>query len=171
MPPLLTWIGRHALFLTFLGSSLILASAFAYEAITGLQPCHLCWIQRWLFAGLALISFLAWCLPAQWLRRLLALPFVLLALSGIGVALRHLYIKLNPHTVSCGMDVETLLDFLPLREAIQEMLLGSADCAQVANFLGLPLPSWTLSGYLLLGGLGLYGLLARRSRRSASQLL
>lgn len=166
---LLYGLQRHALLFTFLGSSSIVLAAFAYQAVTGLQPCHLCWIQRGLFMALAVISLIAW-MCHRWMNSFIRLSLAGLlavcALTGLGVAVRHLYIKLNPHTVSCGMDVQTLLDFLPLFEALQEMLLGSADCAQSAPFLGLPLPSWTFSGYLVLGLLGLYGLVTDSVQRA-----
>lgn len=147
---------RRGLLLVLIGSLLILAAAFAYEKITGLLPCPLCWLQRGVFIGFAALSLVGLLLqgfkPVRWL---LIAAFVLLTLAGIGIALRHLYIKLNPQSVGCGLDVDTLLSFFPLRDALTQMLLGSSDCAQAADFLGLPLPSWSLTGYLLLGSLAL----------------
>jgi protein dithiol:quinone oxidoreductase len=157
---LLVLIQRHGLLLTLIGALLIIAAAFAYEKITGLLPCPLCWLQRWVFVGFAALSLCGLLLQRfRLVRWLLAAMFALLTLGGGGIALRHLYIKLNPQSVSCGMDVQTLLDFFPLTEALGHMLRGSADCAQVADFLGLPLPSWSLTGYLLLGSLAIYSLL------------
>ncbi len=154
-----TFIVRHGLLLTLLGALGTVMAAYLYEQITGLLPCPLCWVQRWVFiafAGLSLVALAAsrW----RWLHWPLILLYAALTALGSGVALRHLYIKLNPQTVSCGMDVEMLLDFFPLKEAITHMLLGSSDCAQQADFLGLPLPSWSLTGYLLLGTLAIYSL-------------
>jgi disulfide bond formation protein DsbB len=158
-----TRLSRHGILLTLLGSLGILAAAFAYEAITGLLPCPLCWLQRGVFAGLAGLSLIAFFLQKyQWMRWPLTALYLLISVTGIGVALRHLYIKMNPETVSCGLDVQTLLDFFPLQEAITQMLIGSADCAQQADFLGLPLPTWSLTGYLLLGGLAIYSLISTR---------
>ncbi|SFX56343.1 disulfide bond formation protein DsbB [Marinospirillum alkaliphilum DSM 21637] len=156
---------RHGLLLTLIGSLVIVAAAFAYEKITGLLPCHLCWLQRWVFIGFAALSLCGLALQRfRLVRWLLALVFALLILVGSGIALRHLYIKLNPQTVSCGMDVQTLLDFFPLWEAVSHMLIGSSDCAQAADFLGLPLPTWSLTGYLLLGSLAIYSLLSRKTQ-------
>jgi disulfide bond formation protein DsbB len=156
-------IQRRGLLLVLIGSLLILAAAFAYEKITGLMPCPLCWLQRGVFVGFAALSLVGLLLQRfKMVRWLLAAAFILLTLSGMGVALRHLYIKLNPQSVSCGLDVDTLLSFFPLRDALTQMLIGSSDCAQAADFLGLPLPSWSLTGYLLLGSLAIYSLLVRR---------
>ncbi|WP_404415480.1 disulfide bond formation protein B [Marinospirillum sp.] len=159
----LALLSRHGILLTLIGSLGIVLAALAYEQVTGLLPCHLCWLQRGVFIGLAALSLIALLLQKY---RLLLWPlvalFALFSITGIGVALRHLYIKMNPETVSCGMDVETLLDFFPLQEAITQMLIGSSDCAQQADFLGLPLPSWSLAGYLLLGSLAIYSLLSSR---------
>ncbi|SFC30344.1 disulfide bond formation protein DsbB [Marinospirillum celere] len=160
-----TLLVRHGLLLVCAGALTIVALAFLYEQLTGIQPCPLCWLQRWIFIGFAALSLLALVLGRlPGLRWLFIAAFALLTLTGIGIALRHLYIKLNPQSVSCGMDVETLLDFFPLREALTQMLAGSADCAQQADFLGLPLPSWSLSGYLLLGSLAILALWANKKR-------
>ncbi len=149
--------------LTLLGSSFILLAALAYEKITGLMPCPLCWLQRGVFVGFFLLSLTALLLSRFTLIRwLLVIAFVLVTATGIGVALRHLYIKLNPQSVSCGMDVETLLNFFPVQEAVTQMLMGSSDCAQAANLMGLPLPAWSLTGYLLLGSLAVYSLVKVR---------
>lgn len=154
-------LSRHGLLLAFIGSVSTVFAALAYERITGLVPCHLCWLQRWVFIGLAALSLVALLLQRfQRARWPLVALFALFSITGMGIALRHLYIKMSPASVSCGMDVEMLLDFFPLQEAITHMLIGSADCAQQANFLGLPLPTWSLTGYLLLGGLAIFSLLS-----------
>lgn len=149
--------------LTLLGSAFILLAALAYEKVTGLMPCPLCWLQRGVFVGFFLLSLIAHLLSRFTLIRwLLLIAFVLMTATGIGIALRHLYIKLNPQSVSCGMDVETLLNFFPVQEALTQMLMGSSDCAQAANLMGLPLPAWSLTGYLLLGILAVYSLVKVR---------
>lgn len=159
----LALLSRHGILLTLIGSLAIVFAALAYEQLTGLLPCQLCWLQRWIFVGLAGLSLVTLFLQRYRLLRwpLVAL-YALLSITGIGIAIRHLYIKMNPMTVSCGMDVETLLDFFPLQEAISHMLIGSSDCAQQADLLGLPLPSWSLSGYLLLGSLAIFSLVSAR---------
>ncbi len=158
-----TFLKRRGMLLTLLGSILVLLAALAYEEITGLMPCPLCWLQRGVFVGFFLLSLTALLLSRFTLIRwLLVIAFVLVTATGIGVALRHLYIKLNPQSVSCGMDVETLLNFFPVQEAVTQMLMGSSDCAQAANLMGLPLPAWSLTGYLLLGSLAVYSLVKVR---------
>lgn len=153
-------LSRYGILLTLSGSVIILLLAVAYEKVTGLLPCPLCWLQRGIFAGFFLLSLMAVFLKhIRLVRWLLVAAFALVTATGIGIALRHLYIKLNPSSVGCGLDVETLLDFFPLQEALTQMLVGSSDCAQAANLLGLPLPVWSLVGYLLLGSLAIYSLI------------
>lgn len=157
------FLKRRGMLLTLLGSALILIAAVAYEKITGLLPCPLCWLQRGVFVGFFLLSLLALLLSRITLIRwLLMALFTLLTAAGIGIALRHLYIKLNPQSVNCGLDVETLLNFFPLQEALTQMLIGSSDCAQAANLFGLPLPTWSLTGYLILGSLAIFSLIKAR---------
>lgn len=154
---------QQGILLTLVGSALILVLAVAYEKITGLLPCPLCWLQRGIFVGFFLLSLMALLLKRiALIRWLLVAAFALVAATGIGIALRHLYIKLNPSSVGCGLDVETLLDFFPVQEALTQMLVGSSDCAQAANLLGLPLPVWSLAGYLALGSLAIYSLIKTR---------
>ena len=159
----LALLSRHGILLTLIGSLGIVFAALAYEQLTGLLPCQLCWLQRWVFIGLAGLSLVTLFLQKYRLLRwpLIAL-YALFSITGVAIALRHLYIKMNPTSVSCGMDVEMLLDFFPLQEAITHMLIGSSDCAQQANLLSLPLPTWSLTGYLLLGGLAIFSLISAR---------
>lgn len=63
----------------------------------------------------------------------------LITVLGVAIASHHLYIKMNPELVSCGMDVEKLLALFPLREGISQMLIGSSDCAVAADLLWHPL--------------------------------
>lgn len=165
----LSFLKQRGLLLTLLGSVFILTAAVAYEKITGLLPCPLCWLQRGVFVGFFVLSLVALALNATGLlnrlapmRWLLMLAFALVAVTGVGIALRHLYIKLNPSSVGCGLDVETLLDFFPLLEALNQMLIGTSDCAQAANLMALPLPVWSLLGYLVLASLAFYSLLRPR---------
>lgn len=159
-----TFLQRHGLLLTLLGSALILLAAVAYEKLTGLLPCPLCWLQRGVFVGFFLLSLCTLLLSrltaataaARWL---FMAAFALVTAAGIGIAIRHLYIKLNPSSVGCGLDVETMLNFFPLTEALTQMLVGSSDCAQAANLMGLPLPVWSLTGYLVLGSLAIFSLI------------
>lgn len=165
----LSFLKQRGLLLTLLGSVFILTAAVAYEKITGLLPCPLCWLQRGVFVSFFVLSLVALALNATGLlnrlapmRWLLMLAFALVAVTGVGIALRHLYIKLNPSSVGCGLDVETLLDFFPLLEALNQMLIGTSDCAQAANLMALPLPVWSLLGYLVLASLAFYSLLRPR---------
>lgn len=144
------FLSRHGLLIAMLASLAILAFAFFLEYVMGMEPCPLCWLQRGVFMALAGVAVLGMLLSkvhaARW--PLVAL-FSAVALVGIGIAMRHIYIKMNPEAASCGMDVETLLAFMPLGQAIMQMLQGSADCATAADVLGIPLPVWTTIGYLL----------------------
>lgn len=147
-------------------SLFILLAAFAYEYITGKQPCPLCWLQRGVFAAFALWAVISLLLKKIKLGRWLAI-LGYLSLMGLGllIATRHMYIKLYPAKASCGLDVDTLLSFFPLKKALMQMFLGSADCAQAANLLYLPLPIYSFVGYLLVAGLAFYSLLANKQTR------
>lgn len=144
------WVKKYGVLLGLVFSLAILAAAFAYEQFTGKLPCPLCWLQRGVFIALACWAVISLIIKRYWLGRWVALlGYLSLAVIGVGIAARHLYIKLNPASASCGLDVETLLSFFPLFEALKQILIGSADCAQAADLLYLPLPLYSLVGYLL----------------------
>ncbi len=72
-------------------------------------PCPLCILQRYAFAAVALLCLITCFLPAAMLRLGAALS-ALAAITGAGIALRHLWIKAHP-TISCGIDpLETSLN-------------------------------------------------------------
>lgn len=147
-------------------SLMILLAAFAYEQLSGNQPCPLCWLQRGVFVGLAVFALLSLVLrKVNWGRWLAIAGFGTLAAVGVGIAARHMYIKLNPASASCGLDVETLLSFFPLKKALMQMLAGSADCAQAANLLYLPLPIYSFVGYLLVAGIACYSLFTMKTAK------
>lgn len=150
---------KWGLLLAAVSGIVIVAAAIAYEKITGVMPCQLCWLQRWIFIALAAVCLAAFLLvKAALARKLTGLLLLLITLIGVAIASRHLYIKMNPELVSCGMDVETLLALFPLREAIGQMLIGSSDCAVAADLLGIPLPTWSIIGYVSILVLSIYSL-------------
>ncbi|MBK1734112.1 hypothetical protein CKO15_02205 [Halorhodospira abdelmalekii] len=155
------------------GVALVAALAGAVVAAAehwgGLVPCSLCWTQRGILALLMLIALLGFLL---WPRRRWGL-WVLLgallttALGGIAVATRHLYVMWNPDVVDCGMSPEVMLQLLPWREVLIELVTGNTDCAEAAALFGIPLPIASWIGFVTLGGVSVYAIL--RTLRAAGR--
>lgn len=120
----------------------------------GLEPCPLCWLQRFGFLGVGLVSFVAALHgPGQFGVRVYGLLLVATAGAGLGTAGRQLWLQSLPadQVPACGPSVEYMLDVLPLAEVLTTALRGTGDCAEVVwRFLGLSIPGWTAVFFALL---------------------
>lgn len=138
----------------FAASAGALAFAFVLEYAFGLEPCPLCWLQRFAMFGVAVF-----CLPGllhgpagvgRWIYAGLA---ILAAAVGAGIAGRHVWLQGLPadQVPACGPGLDYLTDIMPLTEVLKVVLRGDASCANIeAAFLGLSLPAWTLVGFVAL---------------------
>ena len=136
----------------------LMAYALYAQHVLGLEPCPLCIFQRVAVITLGGLFLLAALHPAgRTGRRVYSLVIGLVALAGIGVAGRHVWLTtLPPERVpACGPGLDFMLESFPLREALAMVLAGSGECASVDwQFLGLSMPAWVL---VALACLGIYG--------------
>jgi protein dithiol:quinone oxidoreductase len=135
----------------------MLAIAGYFQFIKGLEPCPLCILARILVLALGCVFLVAAIHnPRGWRLRIYALLGFGIALLGIGVSARHLWLQsLPPEQVpACGPGLNFILENFPLTKALELVLRGSGECAEIQwSFLGLSIPAWTLAGFLLLGGM------------------
>jgi disulfide bond formation protein DsbB len=125
--------------LIFLVCAALLGVAFYMEHVMGLEPCPLCWLQRFGFMG-----------------------------AGLGVAGRQLWLQSLPadQVPACGPSVDYMLDVLPWFEVLSTALQGTGDCAEVVwRFLGLSIPGWTAVFFSLLVITGLVLMFRRQKPR------
>jgi disulfide bond formation protein DsbB len=139
---------------------LLIGYAYYLQRFEGLEPCPLCIFQR--IAVLAVgVIFLVAALhnPGQLGARIYGFLISLTALSGIGVAARHVYIQSLPpgQVPACGATLDFMLDVFPLVEVVRKVLTASGECGVVDwSFLGLSMPMWVLISLLALGAVGAY---------------
>ena len=125
----------------------MIAYALYLQHYQWMEPCWLCYLQR----GAVLLTGLV-CLaaglhnPGQLGAKVYAGLMTLTAGSGVGLALRHIYIQNLPieEAPSCGQTVSALLAEMPYFSALLKMLEGSAECFKKDLVLGISLPVWTL---------------------------
>lgn len=144
--------------LLLLGSSIGIGFALFLEHVQGLNPCPLCIFQRVGLIAMGLIALLALLHNPQ--KNGLKRSYTALSTLAIGwsvaVAARHVWLQhLPPSKVpACGPGLDYLLDALPFKKVLQQVLSGSGECAAIDwTFLGQSLPFWSLlffSGLLLL---------------------
>lgn len=149
--------------LLFLGSVIGMAFALYLEHVQGLEPCPLCVFQRVGLIGLGIISLIALLHnPVSNVgKRTYALLGTISILWSAGVAARHVWLQnLPPDKVpSCGPGLDYLVDVLPMKTVLQQVLSGSGECAVVDwTFLGQSLPVWSFLFFSVLALISLWQL-------------
>lgn len=119
------------------------------------DPCPLCMVQRVIFiAILAVFALAALHGPKRAGERVYAALIVLLSLTGVGVASRHIWIQNLPkdQVPACGPGLDYMLETMPMSNVLKELMHGSGECAEKGwTFLTLGIPEWSLLCYLALG--------------------
>lgn len=161
----------RALFaLVFVICAGLLGVAFYMEHVMGLEPCPLCWLQRFGFMGVGLVSLVAALHGPESLGlRVYGFLLVVTAGAGLGVAGRQLWLQNLPadQVPACGPSVDYMLDVLPFMEVLTTALKGTGDCAAVVwRFLGLSIPGWSAVFFVLLVVLGLVMLFHRNNSKN-----
>ena len=153
---------RVLIALATLGSFLALTSAYAFEYLGGLAPCHLCWLQRYPhFAALAL-GALALMIRSGLLARLLALAGAAAALTTSALGAYHTGVERHwwPGPTTCTSGSIANISAKDLLAQIQAAPV--VKCDEVAwQMLTLSMASWNMLFSL---GLVLLWLMAARKR-------
>jgi Disulfide bond formation protein DsbB len=169
----LRWSYRVNYLLGFLICAGLLGFALYAQYVLMMDPCPLCILQRVVFMGLGVL-FLVGGLhaPRAGGRWVYAGLIVLVALVGIGIAARHLWIQSLPadQVPSCGAPLGYLLETRAgnggLIGVLVKVLSGSGECAKVQPILGLPMPAWSLVWFVLLAALAIVAVKRRREART-----
>ena len=150
----------------------LLTAGIVLQQLKGLAPCPLCVMQRAAYVLIALIALVA--ALRQPKGRGTAGYFSVLAmvaLVGLGVAVRHVWVLHHPK-FGCGIDVlEQLVNDLPTAKLLPWLFHASGECtAPQPAILGLQVPEWSLIwfGLLFLGSL-IFALRSRAALRAASR--
>ncbi|MBC7946143.1 MAG: disulfide bond formation protein B [Burkholderiales bacterium] len=154
-------------FLVCLG---LVGYALYLQHVKGQEPCPLCILQRIAFMALAVI-FLVGALHnprrrGAWLYSGLA---SIAAIIGGAIAGRQVWLQNLPkdQVPECGPGLEFMLEQFPLTRALEMVLKGSGECAEVGwRFLGLSIAGWSLVCFIALGVLAIVAAAVARGRRS-----
>jgi disulfide bond formation protein DsbB len=144
----------------------LIGFALYLQYYVNLDPCPLCMLQRVAFITLGLV-FLIGAIhgPGKTGGRVYAGLASLAAVSGAGLAIRHVWLQYNPPQIaSCSGDIYSQLERLPLGRVIANAIRATGDCAKVDwTMLGLSVAEWSLVWFVIFG-VGCVMLLSRRSR-------
>ena len=160
--------------IAYLLGALICAALLGFglylQHVEGLEPCPLCVFQRVAFIALGLVFVVAALHgPGKTGAAVYALLGGLFALTGAGIAARHVWLQsLPPDQVpACGPGLSYMLEQYAVTRMLAKVLSGSGECAEAGwRFLGLTIPGWSLLWFVLLGIALVW--LAMRSRRSTA---
>ena len=141
-----------------LGSIIGITFALYLEHMQGLEPCPLCVFQRVGLIAMGLIALIALIHNPKksWLRRGYSVLGTIAIGWSVGVAARHVWLQHLPadKVPACGPGLDYLVEALPFKAVLQQVLSGSGECAVIDwTFLGQSLPFWSLvffSGLLLI---------------------
>lgn len=152
---------RNLLLLTAAACLVAIALALYLQHAKDMLPCPLCVIQRYLFLALALACLVGVAIHKAKLGAAVGLA---VALGGIGVALKHLYVLAHPG-LSCGIDpLETSLNRVFTARFMPYVFRADGLCEDATTpFFGLSLPQWTLVGFGLSALLMVWILTRRRA--------
>ena len=143
----------------YLAGTLVIAVVFGtalyLQYVLHQEPCPLCMIQRVIFIAMLILFAIATLHnPKRSGTKVYGALIVLLAVSGVSTASRHIWLQHLPkdQVPACGPGLEYMLGNFPMAEVWQELMHGSGECAAKGwTFFGLGIPEWSLFLYVLLG--------------------
>ena len=131
----------------------LICIALYLQYVDHLDPCPLCMMQRITFFSLALV-FLAMALhgPGVTGTRIYAALLLVLSLTGLGLATRHVWLQwYPPEYAACTADLFFQLKRFPLLSVVYKALRATGDCAKVDwTLLGLSIAQWSWLWFLAL---------------------
>ncbi len=160
-PPEFTWLSRRRLnTLGFLLCMFSVIYAHFAQFVQGFAPCLLCVLQRLALTVIGIIFlFAAVHGPRSWAARIYGLLIDLTAMIGVIISVWHVWIQnlpLEKLPRSCGPSLDYMLKNLQPREALQQLLTVSGECANTDwNLLNISIPIWNILFFFVLGIFGL----------------
>lgn len=123
------------LLLIFIICAAVIAYAYYSQYYLDAIPCPLCIVQRLVIAAIGLLALIFGIFSVSGiLNKICSLIIAGVAIFGISVAKRHLYLMNLPpdqQPLSCGMPLEIQFERLPFRSFLHYVLQGDAECGKV----------------------------------------
>ena len=118
-----------------LGATTIILLAILMDKILALQACPMCMMTRYIFGIIAVISFLGFMVKKLFIIDKFLV--VLASLAGMAVTGKQIYLQnLSPEEISnlpmsCGMPLETQIEYFGFFGGIANAYKGGPTCAEV----------------------------------------
>lgn len=132
---------------TALCGGLVFAGLLIEHTLPDMDPCPLCLMQRLWFLVAGLVAYGGLMHNPRW--GIYPLLTMVAALVGGGFAIRQIWLQSLPaEQVPACLDLNRLLEFGMFADALKAMVSGTGDCAAEPPFLGIPIPYWSLAGFI-----------------------
>ena len=160
-----TFSARAAYIIVAFVSFGLIGVALVLQHAVGLDPCPLCIFQRMAYFALALFALIAASLIPRRASRWFGVLALASALTGVGIAGRHVWLQMNPQGLSCGPGLAAMLENFPLTDVLPKVFRGSGDCSEAAwTLLGLTIADWSLLWFVILSVATIFIVFTRRFR-------
>jgi len=128
-------------------SALLLVGVYIHY-VDNFQPCPLCTLQRLCFTLLGITFLIGALFHRQRIMNHLV-HFLALTFSTLGffLAARQVWLQFfaSPSQETCGVSLQYMMQILPLKEVLEKVLQGSAECAERGwAFLTLNMAEWSM---------------------------
>lgn len=132
----------------------------------GLEPCPLCVLQRFAYVAVGIFAAASALLAPRPMARVTGVLVMLAALTGGGIAAWHVWLQMNPESLSCGPGLSTMLENFPLSQALPKIFSGTGECSAPGwMFLGLSIAGWSLVWFSILSVASIVALFRPHIRR------
>jgi len=153
-----------------LACAALLCCGYYLQYFDGQDPCPLCVLQRGFYYGILIVfAVAALHFPGRTGRLLYCAAATVLALGGLGVAARQVWLQQLPadQVPACGPDLFFMMENFPLGRMLEKLFMGSGQCAEVTwRFLGLSIAEWSFACFAALALYSLWlGWVSGRRRR------
>lgn len=162
---MLTMTPAAAVRIIALISAILVAGAYVLQYGFNMQPCELCWLQRYVHWALLIVALMAMVQPKIAPRR--ALQFLIgLCVVGMGIGVYHSLVAAHVVVAGCG---QSFTDLAGNPEALLALLSEAPvpACDQPHEIAWLSLPQWNI---LVLGLMVVFMLytLGRKTTKKAA---
>lgn len=129
----------------------LVVAAIIISKLDNLSPCPLCILQRVAFLLVGTVGFfsLIYAPTGILFRRILVSTALIFAMAGAGVALWHMYLQYSPPSLTCGPDLEYMVQNWPPARWLPLVFSGKGECTKIDwTLLGISMPTWSALCFL-----------------------
>ncbi len=129
----------------------LLGSAYALEYGYDLEPCSLCYLQRYLLWALCFMFWVGAIFNHRNLCQYFYCPTsLIICLLGMALSIRQLWLQYFTagETSNCTAGFEKMLEFQPFFTALKETVMNGDGCGAIDfTLFALPLSAWSLLSF------------------------